>query len=685
MLREKPHLLLAAGFFLFVSSLPGICQNADSLAAAYSRVDSLHSSVVLSRRDANYLSKGKDMRVEVISSAGLQKMACCNLAESFENSASVTVGYSDAVTGARQIRLLGLSGVYTQMLDENRPFMRGLAAPWGLGFVPGQWLESIQIAKGSPSVVNGGESMTGQINIEHRKPTDEIPLFLALNGMSDSRMNLDFVSSFPLGERFYTALMGHVEGNFMTHDMNGDGFMDDPKSLQFNVSDRWLYYTPSLQVRFGIRALQDHRQGGQSGYDKVAYTFGSTAPWGSDVTNRSLGAYLKVGVPLRDDQSSSVAAIVDYTYNAVDAFFGASCLLGKQHSAFLNLLYRNQVNESHDFTVGLSATADRYDKNILRAVASQDVMLPLAPSFFVGGAYGEYTFHSGDVFTAILGARLDYYGNEGVRAVPRATLKWQPASWLVLRANGGRGLRYSDPLIDNIGVFSTGKKWSGDYDASPLEKSWTYGGNATFYLPFGQNEETSYVSFDFFRCAFSSQMVPDYEMKAGEIAFYVTPDSYTNNYQMDFSVEPIERFTLGLTARFTDAKVLLKSKGLVEKPLLPRFKGVLNLQYRTNLSRWIFDFTAALNGSARLYDFMEGDRSPLYPLLYAQVTRRFKGWDIYIGGENLTNFTQKSVIQGPRRADGSFDPSSALFDASAVWGPLMGIRLDAGIRITIWK
>ena len=145
----------------------------DTTAIYGERADSLDAAVFVSRQAGNYLSKGKEIRTEVISAAGLCKMACCNLAESFENSASVTVGYSDAVTGARQIRLLGLSGIYTQMLDENRPVMRGLSAPFGLAYVPGQWLESIQIAKGASSVINGVESMTGQIKDPHT--SREIP------------------------------------------------------------------------------------------------------------------------------------------------------------------------------------------------------------------------------------------------------------------------------------------------------------------------------------------------------------------------------------------------------------------------------------------------------------------------------------------------------------------------------
>ena len=252
------------------------------------RADSLEATVLVARQRGNTLSKYTPNRVETITAAGLCKMACCNLAESFENSASVTVGYSDAVTGARQIRLLGLSGIYTQMLDENRPVMRGLASPFGLSYVPGQWLESIQIAKGVTSVINGVESLTGQINMEHRKPTDEKPLFLNAVIMNDTKADFNIASSLQLGENWSTVLLGHISGNGMEMDQNKDGFMDDPKSLQLNFANRWLYYSPDgTQVRFGIKALRDARQGGQ--------LTSIENPWQSGIVNTSFNAYTKVG------------------------------------------------------------------------------------------------------------------------------------------------------------------------------------------------------------------------------------------------------------------------------------------------------------------------------------------------------------------------------------------------------
>ncbi|MGM9735761.1 MAG: TonB-dependent receptor plug domain-containing protein [Candidatus Cryptobacteroides sp.] len=689
-------------------------QDIDTTGIYGERQDSLDAAVFVSRQAGNYLSKGKEIRTEVISAAGLCKMACCNLAESFENSASVTVGYSDAVTGARQIRLLGLSGTYTQMLDENRPVMRGLSAPFGLSYIPGQWLESIQIAKGSSSVINGVESMTGQINVEHRKPTDEKPLFINGVVMNDTKMDLNIASSLQMGYKWSTVILGHVSGNIVTFDMNHDSFMDDPKMLQFNLANRWLYQADNgVQVRFGVRALRDARIGGQAldgedgrkkYYDKDSYSLYASDridPWGSDILNRSINGYFKIGIPLAEDNSQNIAFVADYSYQDMDSYFGSTKYLAGQHSVFGNLLYQNEINESHKFTLGLGGTFDAYNEHFNRTiffdarenVTEKDGRTNLADL----GIFGEYTFHAGDKFSAIAGVRGDWYNKAGFRFSPRLTLKYAPIDEIVIRANGGRGLRYSTPLIDNIGVFSTGKLFNGAYDEHLLEDAWTYGGNITYYMPFGASSNT-YLSFDYFRTQFVQQMVVDYEHYANMIDFYALDGkrSYTNNYQVDFSVDPVERFNVTLTFRYTDARVELADRGLVEKPMTSRYKGVLNLQYATNLNKWIFDFTASVNGPCRVYDFMKDMQgikhrggnyySPVYPLLYAQVTRRFKGWDVYVGAENLTNFHQKDVIVGSVKDEhGVVSPRQPSFDASCIWGPLMGIRANVGFRFTLWK
>jgi len=666
----KKYKIASALLALTAIQAAGKTQMPDTTGIYAGRADSLEATVFTGSADGNFLSKGKDIRTEVISAAGLCKMACCNLAESFENSASVTVGYSDAVTGARQIRLLGQSGIYTQMLDENRPVMRGISAPWGLNFIPSQWLQSIQIAKGVTSVINGVESMTGQINMEHRKPTDEKPLFIQASYMNDTKADINMVSSLQLDEeqRWSTVIFAHADANFKPMDHNSDGFMDDPRQKNFSVGNRWLYMSPTgAQLRFGARAICDDRTGGEM----------DEKGWRSDIGNKSLNGYLKFGIPVSEDGEQNIAIVTDYTYQMLDGAFGQRQYDATQHSAFANLMYQNHSNESHHFTLGASTMLDCYDEDVL----GSDEVTRIADI----GLYGEYTLRKGKEFSAIAGLREDWFSGEGLRFTPRLTLKWAPVEEWVFRANAGRGLRFSTPLIDNIGVMSTGKSISGAYLDHILEDSWTWGANATWYLPVDESGKT-YLSLDFFHTSFSEQMLLAND--ASGISFYQLSSedgatSRTSNLQADFSTSPARGLSVTITGRLTDARQTLRVQSDDIKPMTSRYKGVLNVQYATNLNKWIFDFTASLNGPCRVWDFMKemypDGYSPAYPLLYAQVTRRFRGFDIYAGGENLTGFTQKNPIIG---AD---NPFSSSFDASCVWGPLMGARIYAGIRMTIWK
>ena len=648
------------------------------------RTDSLSAAVAVGTVAGNYMPKFKDDRIEVISAAGLCKMACCNLAESFENSASVSVGYADAVTGARQIRLLGQNGVYTQMLDENRPVMRGLSSPWGLTYVPSQWLESIQVAKGVTSVINGVESMTGQINLEHRKTTDEKPLYVQGSFMNDTKADLNVVSALQLDEwqKWSTVIFGHVDGNFATMDHNGDGFMDDPKSLQVSLGNRWLYYDydSGAQLKFGFSAIHDNRYGGQT----------ATSGWHSNILNNSLDAFVKFGIPVDDDQDESIAVIADVNAAGMDAKFGSSKYYATQMSAFVNFLYQNNLDENHKFTVGASETFDRYLEDLTYFKIDNGVPgtagLQKETALNTLGAFGEYTLHLEEKFSLIAGLRADWFRGDGVKLSPRLTVRWSPVDWLVIRGNGGRGLRYSSPVIDNIGIMSTGKYLFGEPLSHTLEDSWTFGANATFYLPFGATDRTS-ISFDYFRTDFSEKVL--LQKYAYTATFARLSDiggrSFTDNWQVDFSVEPVERFTVTLTGRYTNARETeIETLQLAEKPMTSRYKAVLNLQYSTRLSKWIFDFTASLNGPCRVWDYMKsyGYTSGVtesYPLLYVQVTRRFKGIDVYVGGENLTNYRQQNPILC---ADA---PRTGFFDASCVWGPISGIKVYAGLRLTIWK
>ena len=667
----------------------------------------LEGSVVTARREG--ISRLNPVRTEVITAAGLCKMACCALAESFENSASVTVGYSDAISGARQIKLLGLSGIYTQMLDENRPVMRGLSNPFGLSYIPGQWLESIQIAKGPSSVVNGLEAITGQINVEHRKPTDETPLFINLYGSTDSMYEANVVSALQFNERWSTVFLAHAGGTVRSEDMNGDGFRDSPEELQFNFANRWLYYAPSgLQLRFGLRYINDDRTGGQMAFNKSMKEPHKDRIWGSVIENRGWNAYFKAGLPLNEENTANIALVADYNHHEIDDMSGLKDFAGRQNSFFANLIYQNQPGEMHRFEAGITAKYDDFSElmspveNALVDWASPVVVTLETGTPYVPGIahftmpvdlsrkeasaalFGEYYLTLGEKLTFVGGLNLEYNNLHKWLFAPRMNLKYAPAEQVVFRLIGGRGFRSSNLFTDNLALFSTSRTLMIDKGLDLMEEAWTSGGNVTFYLPWGTEESSTYLSFDYFRNDFVRQVIADQECSDGYYNFYnLDGKSFTNTWQADFAIEPVERFTVNLTFRYTDAKVTLRNQGLVERPMTSRYKGVLNLQYATPMNIWTFDFTAQLNGPMKLYSFAAAkwgmEESPAYPMLYAQITRKFRGVDLYVGGENLTNYMQHHAILG------AGDPFGTDFNASCIWGPLMGIKLYAGLRYTLWK
>ena len=678
-------------------------------AMAQSELDSvldLSQSTVTARQST--LPKMKGVRTETITAAGLCKMACCALAESFENSASVTVGFADAITGARQIKLLGLSGTYTQMLDENRPVMRGIAAPFGMSFVPGQWLESIQIAKGPSSVINGLEAITGQINLEHRKPTDETPLFVQVYGSSDRMFETNLASALQLNENWSVVNMAHVGGSASRMDHNGDGFRDEPQDLQLNFTSRWLYYAPSgMQIRFGGRYLWDDRLGGQMDATKDNTSNLNNLIWGSRIQNRGANGYFKLGVPLNEENTANIALVADFNHHEFNSFFGLKLYDARQNSAFANLIFQDNFSDSHRLSAGLTWQFD--DLNQGYGYVLQPFFNGLLDNpwydfsrrehSFAG--FGEYTFNLEEKLSFVGGLNLEYNTLHGWLFAPRANVRWSPADWVVLRAVGGRGYRTANVFTDNLGIFSTAKDFVFAKNLDLLEDAWTWGGNVTFYLPFGAEGTDTYLSFDYFHNDFNKQVIVDPELSPFAIHIYnLDGSSFTNTYQVDFSVDPVERFNITATFRYTDARVTLKDQGLVERPMTSRFKGVLNMQYATPMSKWTFDFTAQVNGPMRLPEFAAREwgmeTSPVYPMLYAQITRKFKGIDVYVGAENILGFRQKDAIIAADRpfvtvysTNDFSSPSSAafpsIFDASNVWGPLMGRKFYIGLRYTLWK
>ncbi len=681
-----------------------------TINSASNRVDvqlksanNLEDVIIYSKQEAFYIDKNSVAKNEMISFAGLCKMACCNLAESFENSASVTVGFSDAISGARQIQMLGLAGTYTQVLDENRPIMRGSSAPYGLSYTPGMWLNSIQVSKGISSVASGHETITGEVNLEYRKPTDEQRLFLNLYTNDELRPEMNISSALPVSRdgKLSTIIIAHVSADTDTFeiDHNNDGFRDMPSSQQYNVANRWSYLaTNGIQLRWGVKLIEERRLGGMYSYDSDnRSTMLEDDIYGSQITNRGANAYFKFGAPVgkavydsetQEELRSNVAVVVDYDYFDEEAYFGLNDYAGNEKIASINGIYNHYFTASSSLIMGVSAKLQSIDEVVNNAMFSN--IYDLSHDENEMGVYAEYTYKFKDKFSIIAGLRGDYNSYfDTYHATPRGHIKWSITPSTTLRASAGMGHRTSNVITDNIGIMATGREiifesTSSDFDRQ--ERALTLGGSLSQSFTILREDDAT-LSIDYFKTKFSNTVIVDQEWDSSTIRIYnTTLPSTTDSYQVDLAWSPIQQFDIFATFRYTDTEVTLTRPDgtyyTTERPLVSKYKGILNLQYATHMRRWTFDATAQFNGSTR-FPVQDGvieqsEYSPSYPMFYAQASRRFGAWEVYLGCENIGNYMQENPIIS---AD---SPFSTDFNSSIIWGPLMGRKFYIGARFNLY-
>lgn len=628
---------------------------------------------ITEKLEGSFISKIKPIKTEVITVAGLQKLACCNLSESFENNATVDVGFADAVTGARQIQMLGLAGVYSQLMVENIPFTRGLGSAFGLTYIPGTWMESIQISKGTSSVINGYESTTGQINAEMRKPWNTDKFFLNAYVNNEGRYELNAHASARLNERFSTLVLAHTSQQVLKNDMNHDGFLDTPLSSQINLSNRWSYEkTGVTESKFGINFLQDRRTGGQL-VDHNTSDAISNGNYVMEVTTRRLQAYDKTGFMFKNRPNTSIGLIFSGLYHEQESMFGRTNYDARQLGFYGNAILQTG-SPVHGVSTGFSLMYDDYDEVYADSSFSRVESVP--------GAFAQYTFTPNEKMNFIAGMRIDHHNLHGLMYTPRVHFKVNLFENTVLRSSAGKGYRSPSILAENTGMLVSSRQLVFREDFK-LEEAWNYGVNITqeFNLT---DERKATLTVDFYRTDFINQVVVDLDEAYNKVIFYnLDGESYSNSFQVDLSANLFERFDVTAAYRLNDTKVTTAG-ALRERPLVSRHKGLFTMSYATRFDKWKFDFTSQYNGSTRLPEGIELPEphagltySPDYITIHSQITRKFKKWDVYIGGENLTNFKQEHPVLG-------YDaPFADRFDAGMIWGPIFGRMFYGGIRYSI--
>lgn len=648
--------------------------------------DTLREIKVKSKRKELQKSYSLTGNTTLVTKNELLKAACCNLAESFETNPSIDVNFSDALTGTKQIKMLGLTSPYLLMTQENVPSVRGASQVYGLSFTPGPWIESIQITKGAGSVVNGFESISGQINTELVKPLTEVPVLLNVYGSTDSRFELNANLNAKLTDKWAASLLLHGNIRDSKMDKNEDGFLDNPLQKQINVLNRYQYYNAETGwVSFiNFQFMNDAKLMGQLDFNPDSDK-GTTNHWGSKIDTKKIDISTKIGYVFKDKPYQSIGFQNAFSSYNQDSYFGLNGYNIKQNSFYSNLIFNSIFdNDRNKFATGLNFTYDNYSELVTTTDYSRiDNTL---------GAFFEYTFDNKDDFSLILGGRLDYGNRLGVFATPRVHMKYNPWEKGVLRASIGRGKRPANIFAENQNLFASSRTFNvvnagGKLYGLDPEIAWNYG--LSFMQGFKLFNRNGDVTADFYRTNFQNQVVVDIMESPQSVVFHnLDGASYANSFQLEFNYELMEHLELRSAYKYYDIKTDYLS-GKYQRPLQAAHRFFGNLGYKTHLfdkgQQWKFDFTYNWIGEQQLpytasnpVAYQLPDQSPAYSLMNAQITRTFSDtFEAYVGGENIGNYTQRQAIVD------SQNPFGSNFDATILYAPVFGQMYYAGLRFKI--
>ena len=644
--------------------------------------DDLGEVTVSVRKKSSATSFLSSQNITTISSKELLKAACCNLSESFETNPSIDVNFTDAISGTKQIRMLGLTSPYILITTENIPSIRGASQAYGLSFVPGTWVESIQITKGAGSVINGFESIAGQINAELVKPTTDNKIFINAYGSLNGRAELNTHFNTQLSDKLSTGLYIHANNRSQKFDRNNDSFLDMPLANQINIMNRWQYVNlqKGLISFLNVRYLNDEKQAGQLSFDPKTDRL-STSVWGSEIDTKRFEISGKFGYVNPDIPYRSLGIQVAYSAHDQDSYFGVNHYDINHKSMYSNMVYNTIISDSrHKIKTGLNATYDRYNELVNSQVYNRNERS-------VGGFF-EYSFDNLDALNLTAGVRIDHHNLLGTFFTPRLHARYTPWEKAAFRVSFGRGKRAANIFAENQKLFASSRQINVQSSGGTIygldpEIAWNYG--VSFLQGFNLFGRKADLTLDFYGTNFENQVVVDYE-NPYEVSFYnLEGESYANSFQAEFSWNLMDYLDLKTAYKFYDVKTQYAS-GKLEKPLTSQHRYFANLSYEAHSEKgegvWKFDATFNWLGKQRFSSTEISPQayqlpmySPSISTLNLQVTKVFsEAFEIYLGAENITNVTQKSPILS---SENPFGPN---FDTTFVYGPIFGSTFYTGLR-----
>ena len=637
---------------------------------------------LISKQASSYVSLLNPIRTETMTGKELLKAACCNLSESFETNPSVDVSYGDAITGSKQIQLLGLGGNYTQLTVESLPGPRGLSTPLGLNSIAGPWIESIQLTKGTGSVVNGFESIAGQINVELKKPesAEQVLANVYTNSMGKTDLNLNYAQR--LSKNWSTLFLLHDNWLTRINDDNKDGFRDLPTGHQFSAVNRYKYENAKgVSAQVGLKLHFDDRTGGANDFIPSQHR-NSTMFYGLGINTRRVEGFGKLGYVFPQRKYKSIGLQVSLFNHKQDAYFGLRQYKGVQDNFYANLIYQSIIGTTdHKFRTGFSVVNDNYSENFDTKQYNRRETVP--------GAFFEYTYTPNKKMTLLAGLRGDNNSLYGFFFTPRFNLRYEPLSGLSIRGSFGRGQRTANIFAENNAVFASGRQVIiSSINAHPKgygllpEIAWNKGVSVDWQFKIFERKTT--ISAEYFRNDFIRQVAVNLEDSRYVIFSDREGGSWSNSFQVEAKTEPVKNVEFRIAYRNYDVKEKLNGQFL-SRALLARQRAFATIDY-AGKTGWKYNFTVNYNGSKRIPStsnnpiaYQLPTNSPDYWLINTQLSKSIgkkKAIDFYVGIENLIDFRQTNPILAAAA------PFSPYFDASLIWGPLTGRMYYVGWR---WK
>lgn len=645
--------------------------------------DQLDEVVVSKRKKSIQKSYFKTQNIVNVSSEELLKAACCNVSESFETNPSIDVNYSNAITGVKQVRMLGLESPYLLITEENIPMVRGASQVFGLSFIPGPWVESMQITKGTGSVVNGFESISGQINIELQKPVVDEPIFINVFRSNMGRNEMNFHLNRNINNKISTKFFLHADNNNSINDNNSDGFLDHPNYKGLNFFNRWQYINleKGIVSFLGLRYMKEDKNAGED----VANLKLKRMPWLSEINTQRFDSNFKFGYVNPSIPYQSIGFQMAYSNHEQISFFGNRNYNINQDSFYSSFLYNSILgNTMNKFKAGLNFSYDDFEELVDFENKKYNRIDKSIGGFF------EYSYDNLDKLSLVAGLRYDIHNNMGSFFTPRFHLRFQPLDKSVFRFSIGSGRKSSNIFSENQGVFSSGrnikilaKTASGKFYGLNPEKAWNYG--ISFRQGFALNNQEGDVTIDYYITDFQNQIIVDFE-KQGELQFYnLEGKSFAKSFQIEIDYSINNNINLKSAFKNYDVKKQYNS-GFKQNPLTPKNRFFINLDFSSNLNennaQWRFDFTYNWIGKQRLplhsgQSSLKG-YSPSYVLMNTQLTRVFsEKFDIYLGAENLGSYTQNNPILGNE------NPFGTNFDSTLIYAPINGAMIYLGLRLKL--